>query len=1339
MDKVRACKRLLSILLACVLAPMVLPTTAFAAEEGTILSLEENSVVSDLSATSAATSLGGTVEYVEDTETWYPDATKAFDTRNTYWNDQVGAAPVGYTVEDSSKTVSIGSPEALVWWGKQVNAGTSFGGYTVSITADLDLSAHYWTPICTGTVSYSDDGKYSIANNTTLEGVTINGNGHTITGLATQTGVRGPNQDSEPGDGQNCYYDAAFIGYSSCNVTIENLVFDGARIAISEPFDEVVNDYGSSMVAVIVGAQQGGSLTLNDVVVNDADVLAMQKASAFVGNLMGNSTLTVNQCAITNSRFSAYFQVAPIAAYGTTTQASINGIKLENNTIRMVDQTWPDGYLQNPDSGAWYINEGEGYVLNASATAVFYDGSNTVNGTSVNGSEWTPVAEANGYQYDTLAAAIAAVPDGVETTVTLTADCQLDDTVAIPEGKIVVLDLNGMAVTVPAPGSDGKSLYALDNKGTLTVTDGSSAQKGSITARGNYNYGTMHLEAGTLNACDSNGGGAAVWNEGRFEMTGGTLAFIGEKEGNSAGTPINNQAAASAAITGGALVSPYTCIFSYGNLEVSNISLSAETGFWDAIKVYGGSKAVLRNVVINASLGGGVEAAGGIVDIYDCTFTQKDYYDWNSMNVAASNGGIVNIHSGSFTSENYGLYIFSSGGTINVSGGRFDAKTVLKADNSEGQPSVINVSGGAFTGALGIANEAKLSITDGYFSSDPAAYVAPDQGLAAIKGSYVQDGVTYAYRVTTAPLDDVEVKIGATEVVVPSEGELGITTDQKIALDDAVSGITGSGLSDAGNLVAAEEEKLPTASEALVSFNEKLPAGADQAENSSEITVVVVPRLDVTVEAYQPDQNRLELEIKAVYDLKATTDSANMKEEGDVDNDEVNTVTLQKNAGTLDTIGTQVQVTVPLPAGFVSSVDESIFVIHEKDNGSKYIYKSTISGNADDGFSATFLNANGFSSFTLTKDIAASITDRGTTTYYETLQEAVNAVANGQTIKLEKNSAESVVVGEAISFTLDKNGNSFTGGIVAASGYAMSEENGVYTFTSIGGAGVGGGGAPAAEEYEVTVAPSEHGKVAAEPAKAAEDDTVTLTVTPDEGYELTYLSVLDADKAEVELAQNADGTYSFEMPASEVAVYAVFSCDGGELCPSHGFADVDQSQWYHEAIDWAVANKVLNGFDDTGLMVPDGEVTRAQMAQILWNVEGRPVVDYAVGFGDVTEGDWFYQAVAWAASEGIFKGYDDGSGLFGPGDVLTREQAAAVLMRWTEANGGDVDARADLSAYPDVDGISAWAVESGCVSWAVATGVISGVEQEDGSLLLDPVGTATRAQTAMLMMRLTAE
>ena len=698
-----------------------------------------------LPITAIASPLGGTVERVQDTETWYSDATKAFDTRETYWNDQVTEAPEDYLVDVSAQTVSIGSAEALVWWAKQVNGGTSFAGYTVNITADLDLSAHYWTPICTGTVSYSDDGKFSIANNETLEGTTINGNGHKITGLATQTGVRGPNQDSQPGDGQNCYYDAAFIGYSSCNITIEDLTFDGARIAISEPFNEVVNTYGSSMLAVVVDAQSGGSLTLSDVTVNDADVLAMQKASAFVGNLMGNSTLTVEQCAITNSRFSAYFMVAPIASYGKVEQVNVNGIELENNTVHVVEQSGST-YTYDEETGAEYW-EGD---LNACATALFNDGSSAAG----KGTVWTPAAEVNGYLYDTLAAAVeAAVSSSDKTgTVTLLKDTEVSDPITINQGETLTLDMQGHTVTV----SPDFSTRLFTNYGDLTIKGNGTVDVTAAGANGYgtvNNYGTLTVEGGIYtNPKESNASNF-------YNRNGGTATFENATI-NGGGGCIATQENTTTTINGGHYEdSTYPAIENRGNMLITggtfiNTSCSSCDGSKWGYTVRSGESSETAYLKIQGEsedsvkvtgVQGGLAVIGGTADIYN------GIYETVACEIHTS--GSSAFYAGYFSGESYKT-------ATTIYGGSFTScsKTAVLVGNGNPAPdsgagleSTVMIKGGTFVGgdaaktaitvnkteyAIGAAN-----ITGGTFSSNPAAFLATgyvakeNEGLWTVEAS----------------------------------------------------------------------------------------------------------------------------------------------------------------------------------------------------------------------------------------------------------------------------------------------------------------------------------------------------------------------------------------------------------------------------------------------------------------------------------------------------------------------------------------------------------------------------------------------------------------------------
>lgn len=419
------------------------------------------------------------------------------------------------------------------------------------------------------------------------------------------------------------------------------------------------------------------------------------------------------------------------------------------------------------------------------------------------------------------------------------------------------------------------------------------------------------------------------------------------------------------------------------------------------------------------------------------------------------------------------------------------------------------------------------------------------------------------------------------------------------------------------------------------------------------------------------------------------------------------------------------KVSVVLPESFAG---EQVYVKHEPDQGGALFYKSKA---GDDG-SVTFTTKDGFSpfAFSLKNGAVAEVGEIG----YGSFQDAVDAVSSDGAIKVLKDTdLNANVSGSSRTVSIqNETGSKIT---VVLNGMQIEiEANGTaeYEYSRPSG----GGGAVAAPEYEVSIGEFPNGKISADVVSAEEGETVTLSAVAEPGFELAFVSVVGPDGQEVELEANADGTYSFDMPAFDVEVKAAFECDGGELCPSHAFSDVDCEQWYHAAIDWAVDNGVLHGIGDTGLMAPDGVLTRAQMATILWNLDGNEAVAYDGSFSDVAEGDWFSGAVSWAVSEGVFFGYE-GAGQFGPNDELTREQAAVVLMRWSALRGEDVSVRADLFAFPDAASVSEWASEA--MSWAVAEGVLSGVEVEPGVRELQPLGTATRAQAAALMMNLSGK
>ena len=174
------------------------------------------------------------------------------------------------------------------------------------------------------------------------------------------------------------------------------------------------------------------------------------------------------------------------------------------------------------------------------------------------------------------------------------------------------------------------------------------------------------------------------------------------------------------------------------------------------------------------------------------------------------------------------------------------------------------------------------------------------------------------------------------------------------------------------------------------------------------------------------------------------------------------------------------------------------------------------------------------------------------------------------------------------------------------------------------------------------------------------------------------------------------------------------------------FPDVTEGDWFYDAVRYAYETGLMDGVGDS-LFAPNSETTRAQLVTILYRLEGEPEVSGTSGFTDVEDGTWYTDAVAWAAANGIVNGVSETE--FAPGKDITREQLATILFRYAEAKGYDVSARADLSAYTDADQIQSYAAES--VAWAVAEGLIQGFEDNT----LRPAGNATRAQIATILMR----
>lgn len=257
--------------------------------------------------------------------------------------------------------------------------------------------------------------------------------------------------------------------------------------------------------------------------------------------------------------------------------------------------------------------------------------------------------------------------------------------------------------------------------------------------------------------------------------------------------------------------------------------------------------------------------------------------------------------------------------------------------------------------------------------------------------------------------------------------------------------------------------------------------------------------------------------------------------------------------------------------------------------------------------------------------------------------------------------------------------------------------------------------------YAVSAPAAENGKIAVSPKNASAGSTVTITVKPDSGYVLETISVTDKNGNDLKLADKGGGKYTFTMPASKVEVKATFMEDNSVL---NFFYDVPNDAYYYEAVKWAAENGITGGVGNS-LFAPNQPCTRAQIVTFLWRAAGSPVVNYLMPFTDVDEGAYYAEAVRWAASTGIVTGLTETT--FGTDSVCTRAQAAAMIYRCAQAQGKGFTG-AWMFHLPFTD-VPEWAYES--VAWCYMNSVTTGVSETSFA----PGNDCTRAQIVTFLWR----
>lgn len=622
--------------------------------------------------------------------------------------------------------------------------------------------------------------------------------------------------------------------------------------------------------------------------------------------------------------------------------------------------------------------------------------------------------------------------------------------------------------------------------------------------------------------------------------------------------------------------------------------------------------------------------------------------------------------------------------TISGTGGNFGGISATK-NSAENAKDMVNVSGGTFTTPISpdycATDKAPLVNEDG------SCVVKPTSELDNKKYSKNEDGTYYVSDEAAAA--DNEAKIGTTcyatlEEAVEAAGTNGVGTTIEL-LKNVVLDATGK----------------PDTQDALT-INKDLTING----NSHKISGT-----DFTAEGNEPGASLINIGTgNGTEDITVTLN--NVKLDGG-NTDTVNYDEGAKHGLNINSTGG----TVNLNGVEITGCRWYAVV----NNGATLnVNGLTTSGNQwgvniDKGGSGTFNNANIEESASIvyeTKDEDSSLTVKGGT--YVNVEIKKDAKGN---VSLTGGSFSGGITGDATENEKQE--------IVEISGGTYKDNVKAYLADGLVQNADGSVGKPytppANPSYSITTPAAENGKVTVSPTSAKAGAKVTITVTPDDGFELDELTVTRGSTA-VTVTKNSDGTYSFTMPRGSVTVTATFVCDGGDKCPSAPFTDVNTSLWYHEEIDYVVENGLMNG-DSPTTFAPQRELSRAELAQILYNKEGRPAVEGDMVFADVPAGEWFYPAILWANQEEVVGG--DSPTTFVPNRAITREELAVMLYRYA----GKPAASGSLKDFTDGDEVSTWAEDA--MVWAVTEGIISG----DTPTTLDPGDGATRAEAAAMLMR----
>ena len=876
----------------------------------------------------------------------------------------------------------------------------------------------------------------------------------------------------------------------------------------------------------------------------------------------------------------------------------------------------------------------------------------------------------------------AGLPDPVNGVITLTENVTLTDLWRITQDT--VLDLNGKTLTLSA-----NIGIVVDGDVTFTVRDSTAATVPQISSDGSY---AVTYVSGVIDSENSaiqvQNGASFILYSGKIQSTTGNGVNILGETNPSNSASINS----SATINGGFISAQEYGIGVYGRtavLDVTNGVIEAR----DNAAVAG-----------NGSRESNYTPEGYIINIDGGTLIGRiTTGGFASCGIYHPNAGTVNVSGGTIISTK-GAGIVARAGQTNITGGEILALGDSSLTGKVGDSRVVVTTSGVVLDLA--ANYGGAQITDGKATNADVNI----SGTAVISGSSKAVDVIETHDGTTVTESDNVVITGGTFQNSSDNSKSEILQDYFP---------TGAALTqNERGVIIADETADVVASVDGVGYT-SLQAAINAANDGDTVTLLQ----SITLEApggLSAGQGVITIEKDIILDGNNNTITAGdgfawntTSNRGEYhviniqDGADVTIRDLTIDGGKTSTSGARSGINIFTNAGETAPTVllENVHVQNcstygvTVGGGSLTANDLTTSGNTWGGVNVDTKN-NTKSSFTMNSGLIGE----ANSVYFENGSNAVvTGKINGGTFAGDVSVADQEgTTSDVTGVTLTISGGTFQNDVSAylASGLEWDPSTGAVYTPSQGGSSSGS----SSTTYSPTLDVSDGGSIKVSPRTPEAGDEVTITPDPDSGYEVDEVLVTDRDGDEIRVTANRDGTYTFTQPRGRVTIEVTFVRETGETT----FSDVPETYWAYDEIEWAYDNGYVNG-TSASTFAPGASISRQQVWMILARLSGGSPADMAA-------------AREWAMANDISDGTN-------PGNAVTRQQLAALLFRFAQANGYDSGDRAALTGFPDAGSVASYAVEA--LQWATASGILNGTSQGT----LNPAGTATRAQFAVMLYR----